>query len=40
MPICKLTEYSYYYAKTSGRLWQYCRNETNDKITDFETFKF
>ena len=27
MPMCNLTEYSDSYSKTSGSLWQYCRDE-------------
>ena len=32
-------EYSDNYAKTSGSLWQYCRNEPNDSLTESESFK-
>ena len=26
--------------KTSGRLWQYYRDKSNDNIEDFESFQF
>ena len=35
-----LIEYSNNYSKIPGRLWQYCRDEKNPAITDFESFKF
>ena len=35
-----LIEYSDNYAKTSGSLWQYHKDEPNDDITNFESFKF
>ena len=42
MPMHNLIEYSDNYSKTSGILWQYCRDEpalaTNGDITDFNTF--
>ena len=34
-----LIEYSDDYTKTSGSLWQYCRDEPADKITDSKSFK-
>ena len=34
-----LIEYSDNYAKTSGSLWQYYRNEPNDNLVDSESFK-
>ena len=34
-----LIEYSDDYAKTTGRLWQYFRDEPNDHLADFESFK-
>ena len=39
MPMCNLIEYSDNYAKTSGRLWQYFRDEPDDNIEDSESFK-
>ena len=39
MPIYNLIEYSDNYAKTSGSLWQYYRDEPNDSLTDSESFK-
>ena len=39
MPMYKLIEYSDNYSKTSGILWQYCRDEpavdNNGAIADF-----
>ena len=35
-----LTEYSGSYSKTSGSLWQYCKNEPNDNLANSESFKF
>ena len=41
IPMYKLSEYSGIYSKTSGRLWQYYRDEpdlhNNNAITDFES---
>ena len=34
-----LIEYSHNYSKTSESLWQYYRDESNDKLTDSESFK-
>ena len=34
-----LIEYSDTYAKTSGSLWQYYRDEPNDNLADSESFK-
>ena len=34
-----LIEYNTIYAETSGRLWQYYRDEPNDNLTDSESFK-
>ena len=31
--------YSDNYSKTSGSLWQYCKDESNDIFTDSESFK-
>ena len=39
MPIYNLIEYSDNYAKRSGSLWQYYRDEANDNLTDSESFK-
>ena len=39
MPLYNLLEYSDNYAKTSGSLWQYYRDEPNDNIADSESFK-
>ena len=39
MPMYNLIEYSDNYAKTSGSLWQYYRDEPNDNLADSETFK-
>ena len=39
MPMYNLIEYSDNYSKTSGRLWQYYRDETNDNLADSESFK-
>ena len=39
MPMYNLLEYSDHYAKTSGSLWQYYRDEPNDYLADSESFK-
>ena len=39
MPIYNLIEYSDNYAKTTGSLWQYFRDEPNDNLADSELFK-
>ena len=39
MPLDNLLEYSDNYAKTSGSLWQYYRDEPNDNLADSESFK-
>ena len=39
MPSYKLQEYSGNYAKTSGSLWQYYRDEPKDNLADSESFK-
>ena len=36
MPMYDLIGYSDNYSKTSGSLWQYCRDEPNDNLTDFD----
>ena len=40
MPMYNLLEYSDNYSKTSGSLWQYYKNDPNDNLTDYESFKF
>ena len=40
MPMSNLIEYSDNYAKTSGSLWQYYRDEPDDNLADSESFKF
>ena len=39
MPMYNLIEYSDNYSKTSGSLWQYYKDDPNDNITQFESFK-
>ena len=39
MPMYNLIEYSDNYAKTSGSLWQYYRDEPNDDLEDSESFE-
>ena len=39
MPMYNLIEYSDNYAKISGSLWQYYRDEPNDNLTNSESFK-
>ena len=39
MPMYNLIEYSDNYAKTSGSLWQYFRDEPDDNLADYESFK-
>ena len=39
MPMYNLIEYSDNYAKTSGSLWQYYRDEPNDNLEDSQSFK-
>ena len=39
MPMYNLIEYSDNYAKTSGSLWQYFRDEPDGNIADSESFK-
>ena len=40
MPMYNLIEYSDNYAKTTGSLWQYYRDEPNENVTDSESFKY
>ena len=39
MPMYNLIEYSDNYAKKSGSLWQYFRDEPDDNLADSESFK-
>ena len=39
MPIYNLNECSDNYSKTSGRFWQYYKDDPNDNITQSESFK-
>ena len=39
MPMYNLIEYSDNYAKTTGSLWQYFRDDPNDNLEDSESFK-
>ena len=39
MPMYNLIEYSDNYAKTTGSLWQYFRDESNNNLADSESFK-
>ena len=39
MPIYSLIEYSDNYSKTSGSLWQYHKDDPNNDVTEFESFK-
>ena len=39
MPMYNLIEYNDNYSKTSGSLWQYYKENPNDNITQFESFK-
>ena len=39
MPVYNLVGYSNNYAKTSGILWQYCRDEPNGNLANSESFK-
>ena len=39
MPMYNLIEYSDNYAKTTGSLWQYFRDEPNNNLADSESFK-
>ena len=38
MPLCNLIEYSDNYAKTTGSLWQYFRDDPNDNLAESESF--
>ena len=39
IPNYNLIEYSDNYSKTSGGLWQYCKDGPNDNLPDSESFK-
>ena len=39
MPMYNLIEYSDNYAKTSGSLWQYYRDEPNNNLANSKSFK-
>ena len=40
MPMYSLIEYSDNYPKISGGFWQYYRDDPNDNIREFESFKY
>ena len=40
MPKYNLKEHNNNYSKTSGSLWQYCKDAPNDPIEESESFKF
>ena len=40
MPMYNLTEYSDNYSKTSESVWQYYKDDPNDNMVDFESFKY
>ena len=40
IPMYNMIEYSNNYSKTSGRLWQYYKDDPNNNITQSESFKF
>ena len=40
MPMYNLIEYNDNYSRTSGTLWKYCRDDPNDNITQYESFKY
>ena len=39
MPMYDLTKYSDNYSKTSGILWQYYKDESNNNLAESESFK-
>ena len=39
MPMYNLIEYSDNYSKTSGGLWQYCKDEPNNNLANSQSFK-
>ena len=40
MPMYNLIEYINNYSKTSGSLWQYHKDDSNDNIENSESFKY
>ena len=40
MPMYNLIEYNDNYSRTSGTLWKYYRDDPNDNITQYESFKY
>ena len=40
MPMYDLIEYSDNYSGTTGSLWQYCKYEPRNPVTDSNSFKF
>ena len=40
MPMYNLIEYSDNYSKTSESVWQYYKDDPNDNMVDFESFKY
>ena len=40
IPMCNLIEYSNNYSKTPGSLWKYYRDDLNDIIISYKSFKF
>ena len=40
MPMYNLIEYSGNYLKTFGSLWQYYKDDPDDRITQSESFKY
>ena len=40
MPMYNFIEYSDNYAKTSGYLWQYYKDEPNENLENSESFKY
>ena len=39
MPMFTLLLYNNNYSKAFGSLWQYCRDEPNDNIAEWKSFK-
>ena len=39
MPMYNLIEYTENYSKTSGKIWQYYKDEPNDNLANSESFK-
>ena len=40
MPMYNLIEYNDNHSRTSGTLWKYYRDDPNDNITQYESFKY